>query len=143
MAGAEATEIFDCPVSDFYKIITDYQNYPKFLSEVKSCQVVETKENKKLVEFKVYMIKSFTYRLWIEESTDQGIKWSFDSGDLFKESNGFWKLSDQNGKTKAIYGVEAKFKMFVPGPVSKALVNVNLPNMMSSYKKRVGELYGK
>jgi hypothetical protein len=70
------------------------------------------------------------------------MSWTFDSGDLFKVSTGSWLLSDEAGKTRAVYDVEAKFKVFIPGPISKALVNVNLPNMMASYKKRVSELYG-
>ena len=143
MAGAETTELFDCTPAQFFAIISDYPNYNKFLSEVTKCEVVKADGNRKLVEFHVYMIKNFSYRLWITEDPKKGISWTFDSGDLFKESNGFWKIEEASGKTRATYGVEAKFKLFVPGPIAKALVNVNLPNMMSSYKQRVSELYGK
>ncbi|MCB0361751.1 MAG: SRPBCC family protein [Bdellovibrionales bacterium] len=143
MAGAETTEVFECTPKQFFSIVSDYPNYNKFLSEVTSCEIVKTEGNRKLVEFHVFMLKNFSYRLWITEDPDEGIHWHFESGDLFKESNGFWKLKDLGGKTQATYGVEAKFKLFVPGPVAKALVNVNLPNMMSAYQKRVRELYGK
>lgn len=143
MSAAQATEVFACTVQEFYGIISDYEKYPEFLAEVKSCKVIERRENQKLVEFSVALIKNFTYRLWMTEKPGQGISWTLDSGDLFKVTNGSWVLQEEAGRTRATYAVDAKFKVFVPGPIAKALVSVNLPNMMSSYHKRVKQLYGK
>lgn len=140
MATAEAVELFQCSVNDFYKIISDYERYPEFLSEVKSCHVIKTEGNRKLVEYTVSVIKTFKYSLWMAESSSKELTWELAGGDLFKESNGFWRLEDEAGKTRAIYHVDAHFKVFVPSPIAKALVQVNLPTMMSSYHKRVSEL---
>lgn len=71
------------------------------------------------------------------------ISWEFAGGDIFKTMSGSWKLEDQAGKCKATYHVDATFGLFVPGPVTKALLDVNLPNMMSSYHKRIKTIYGK
>lgn len=141
MAGASTTQTFDCQRDQLFSVITDYEKYPEFLSEVKSCRVVRTDGNRKLVEFNVSVIKTFTYRLWITEEPPGRVSWILESGDLFKTSVGSWDLSEVNGQTQAKYAVEATFKVFVPGPVAKALVNVNLPNMMQSYQKRVRELF--
>lgn len=143
MAAAETTEVFNCTPEEFYKIVSDYEKYPEFLTEVKDCKIIETKGNKKLVEFKVNVVKTFSYRLWITEEAPKRIYWSFDSGDIFKISNGLWEMTAEGDKTRARYAVEATFGLFVPGPIAKALVSVNLPNMISAYKKRVKELYGK
>lgn len=142
MAAASTTEIFNCTPAQFFAIISDYAKYPEFLSEVRKCTVLESKDGKKLVEFQVSMIKSFSYRLWMKEEADKRISWTLDSGDLFKTSNGSWDLTDVGGKTQAKYSVDATFKVFVPGPVAKALVNVNLPNMMKAYQARVKAKYG-
>jgi ribosome-associated toxin RatA of RatAB toxin-antitoxin module len=80
--------------------------------------------------------------MWMTETAPRSITWTLDGGDLFKTSSGSWKLQDLNGKTKAEYAVDATFKVFVPGPVAKALVNVNLPNMMKAYQERVKSKYG-
>ncbi|MES2769677.1 MAG: SRPBCC family protein [Bdellovibrionota bacterium] len=143
MAGTQTTEIFNCTKDEFFKIIADYEKYPEFLSEVKDCKVVETQGDTKKVEYTVNVIKNFKYNLWMSEKGTEKIEWEFAGGDLFKSSNGSWVLEDQAGKTKATYSVDAEFKMFVPGPVAKTLISVNLPNMMSAYHKRVNELYGK
>lgn len=143
MASAQTSELFNCSVDEFFRIISDYEKYHEFLAEIKGCKVIDQKQNRKLVEYSVNMVKTFTYRLWMTESAPHRIDWVLDSGDIFKESTGFWELKEEAGKTRATYGVDAKFKVFVPGPVAKALVNVNLPNMMSSYHKRVKAIYGK
>lgn len=142
MAKASTTEVFNCSPEQFFKIISDYEKYHEFLPEVKKCTVLKTEGSRKLVEYNVSVIKSFKYSLWMTENAPQSITWEFASGDLFKTSVGSWKLENEVGKTRATYTVEATFNMFVPSPIANALVSVNLPNMISSYHKRVKQLYG-
>src|SRR5438270_795951 len=139
MPSASHTEVFNCSVPEFYKIVADYEKYPQFLQEVKDCKVVKTEGGKKLVEYKVSVIKNFTYQMWMTEHEPNSIAWTFAGGDIFKTSSGSWKLEDSADKTKAIYSVEATFGLFVPGPIAKTLLSVNLPAMMSAYHKRVKE----
>lgn len=143
MASAETSEVFNCTPEQFFKIVTDYEKYPEFLQEVKECKVLKTEGNKKLVEYTVSVVKNFKYTLWMTEAANNSVTWEFASGDIFKTSSGSWKMQDEGGKTRATYHVAATFNLFVPGPIAKALVSVNLPNMVSSYHKRVSELYGR
>lgn len=143
MASASTSDVFNCTVPEFYKIISDYGSYPQFLSEVKSCKVLKAEGERKLVEYSVTMVKSFKYTIWTTESEPNGISWEFAGGDIFKTMKGHWKLEDQAGKCKGTYFVEATFGLFVPGPITKALLDVNLPNMISAYHKRIKTLYGK
>ncbi len=142
MAKASTTEVFNCTPEQFFSIISDYEKYHEFLAEVKKCRVLKTEGSKKLVEYNVTVVKSFKYNLWMTETAPNSITWDFASGDIFKTSVGSWKLENEAGKTRATYTVEATFGMFVPSPIANALVSVNLPNMMSSYHKRVKQLYG-
>lgn len=142
MAKASTTEVFNCTPEQFFKIISDYEKYHEFLAEVKKCTVLKTEGPKKLVEYNVSVMKTFKYNLWMTEDAPRGISWELASGDVFKTSVGSWKLENEAGKTRATYTVEATFGMFVPGPIANALVSVNLPNMMSSYHKRVKQIYG-
>lgn len=143
MASAQTSDLFNCTPQQFFEIITDFPAYSSFLQEVKECRVLKTDGPKKLVEFNVSVMKSFKYNLWMTEEAPHSLSWEFASGDLFKTSSGSWKLKDEGGKTRATYAVDATFTMFVPGPIAKALVSVNLPNMVASYHKRVAELYGR
>ncbi len=142
MAKASTTELFPCTCEQLFQIITDYSKYPEFLQEVKSCKVVKTEGSKKLVEYKVSLIKSFSYQLWMTEEKPSHVTWDLASGDIFKSMKGAWILKDEAGKCRATYEVEATFGMLVPGPIANALVSVNLPNMISAYHKRIKQLYG-
>lgn len=143
MPSASHVETFNCSVPEFYKLVTDYEKYPQFLNEVKDIKVLKTDGAKKLVEYKVSVIKTFSYQMWMNEQPPNLVTWTFASGDIFKTSSGSWKLEDVGGKTKATYSVEATFGLFVPGPVANTLLKVNLPAMMAAYHKRVKEVYGK
>lgn len=142
-SSAEATDVFNCTPDEFFRIVSDYEKYPEFLTEVTSAHVLETQGNKKLVEYQVSLIKTFTYILWTTENGPHEIRWDLASGDVFKTCSGFWKMEDEAGRTRATYHVEASFGMFVPKAITKPLLSMNLPNMMSAYKRRVSELYGK
>lgn len=142
MAKASTTEVFNCTPEQFFKIISDYEKYHEFLAEIKQCKILKSEGNRKLVEYHVQVVKSFKYCLWMTENAPHSITWEFASGDMFKTSVGSWKLENEAGKTRATYSVEATFNMFVPGPIANALVSVNLPNMISSYHKRVKQVYG-
>ena len=77
--------------------MADYEKYPEFLNEVKECKVVKNEGNRKMVEYTVSVIKSFKYNLWMNEKEPTEITWEFASGDIFKSSVGYWKLSGKQG----------------------------------------------
>lgn len=142
MADVKHTEIFNCTPEQFFDLLVDYEKYPEFLNEVKSCKVIDTAGDKKVVEYQLSVIKTFKYRSEHTETRPSEIKWKFKDGDLFKTMEGYWKLSDQGGKTKAEYFVDASFGLFVPKAMTKTVLSVNLPAMMNAYHKRVEKLYG-
>ena len=143
MASAQTSDLFKCTPQQFFDIVTDYPAYSLFLQEVKECKVLKASGNRKLVEFNVSVMKSFKYNMWMTEQAPNSLVWEFESGDLFKTSSGSWKIEDQAGQARATYTVDATFNLFVPGPIAKALVSVNLPNMIASYHKRVAAIYGR
>ena len=142
LATAETKEQFNCTKAEFYKIVSDYESYSKFLPEVKSVKVIKNTGSTKEMEYTVSVIKTFKYKLKATEIPEHQIDFIFISGDVFKTMKGCWKLTEINGKCQVEYNVEASFGMLVPGAMAKTLVSVNLPIMMANFKKRVKEVYG-
>lgn len=141
MAAAKHTEVFQCSAEQFFSVVADYENYPKFLAEVKACRVVKSDATAKWVEYTVNVIKTMTYTLKTIETRPTKVAWTFDSGDIFKTMNGSWTIEPLNEKScRCTYEVDGTFKMFVPGPIAKTLLTVNLPAMMAAYHKRIREL---
>ncbi len=143
MASAHASEVFNCTREEFYKLVADYEKYSEFLPEVKSVKVTKQNGNTKEAEYSVSLIKTFKYKLKITEKPNESVDFVFTEGDVFKTMKGSWKFKDKGDKVAVEYDVDATFGMFVPGPMAKTLVSVNLPLMMANFKKRVKEVYGK
>ena len=144
MASAHQIENFNCTAQEFFNIAADYEKYPEFLKEVKSCKILKTEGDSKLVDYKVSVVKAMQYQLKIKEVAPSLVAWEFAGGDAFKTMAGSWKIEElPDGKCRCTYDVEATFKIFVPGPVATTLLNVNLPAMMSAYHNRIKTLYGK
>lgn len=142
MADVKHTEVFNCTPDQFFDLLIDYEKYPEFLNDVKSCKIVESGETSKMVEYQISVVKTLTYVNQHTEVRPSEVSWKFVSGDLFKNMKGHWKLSEENGKTKAEYYVEANFGLFVPKAMTKTVLSVNLPAMMKAYHQRVNQLYG-
>ncbi|MBY0384184.1 SRPBCC family protein [bacterium] len=143
MAEVNHVETFNCTPQEFFNILKDYEKYPEFLKEVKSCKVIEDNGKEKTVEYKVSVVKEFSYLNQQFENEPNTIHWKFIKGDLFKKMEGGWKLEDVGGKTKATYIIRAEFSMFVPGMIVKTVLSANLPAMMRAYHQRVKDVYGK
>lgn len=143
MAKASTTELFSCSTDQFMELIKDYEKYPEFIDEVKSVKIVKSEGHKKWVDYCVAIIKTFNYTLETTEESPQLVTWTLAKGDLFKKLTGSWELQDEGGKCRATYTVDIDFGLFVPGPVVKTVQSVNLKMMMSSFQKRVRDVYGR
>ncbi|AGH95593.1 type II toxin-antitoxin system RatA family toxin [Pseudobdellovibrio exovorus] len=143
MASANTKEVFNCTAEEFFKIVTDYEKYSDFLPEVKSVKVYKNSGGTKEMEYHVSLIKTFKYKLKANEKPFESVKFEFIGGDVFKTMKGEWTIKDQGDKCAVDYNVEATFGMFVPESMAKPLVSANLPMMMTNFRKRIKELYGK
>lgn len=143
MASATTSAIFNCTAEEFFKLISDYEKYPEFLTEVKAVKILKTSGATKEMEYSVSLIKSFKYKLKVEEKAPTEIKFQFIGGDVFKTMKGSWNIKPKGEKCEVDYSVEASFGMLVPDAVAKPLVSANLPMMIENIKKRIKKVYGK
>lgn len=143
MAQINHVEVFNCTPDEFFNILVDYEKYPEFLKDVKSCKVLESSDGEKRVQYGISVIKDIIYTNKHFETRPHEVKWVFEKGDLFKSMKGGWRLEDVSGKTKATYVIAAEFGVFVPSMIIKTVLSANLPAMMQAYHKRVKDLYGK
>lgn len=141
MTDVNKTEVFNAPIENVYKVLADYESYPKYMDGVKNVTVVSSDGNKSVVEYDISIIKKFNYQLNLVAVEPTSISWTFKSGDIFAKNTGAWTLKDLgDGKTEVNYKVEVDFKVKVPGMISKKLVSSNLPSLMKSVEKRAKNL---
>jgi coenzyme Q-binding protein COQ10 len=136
MPGASRSILIDAPIEAVFGIITDYQKYPEFLSEVKSVRVSERRGGEAVVQYEVSLIKTIRYTLKHKEEKPRRVSWSLVEGELMRENRGDWLLEPQGKQTRATYSIEMTFGPLVPKSMVNALVDSSLPKMLEAFKKR-------
>ncbi len=143
MASAHTSEVFNCKAEEFFKIVSDYEKYPEFITGVSSVKITKNEGDKKEMEYAVSIVKSFKYKLKVEEQAPKSVVFTFLSGEMFKTMRGSWDIVPQGDHCKVDYKIEATFGMLVPGFMADQVVKVNLPMLIANFKTRIKQIYGK
>lgn len=144
MAQAEIRETLSVDKDKFFKTITDYANYPKFVDGCTQARVLEQKspDGEARVQYAVSLIKDVTYTLDHKVDAAAGVMhWSLVESEFMKVNNGRWELRSAGpGKTDVSYKVEIEFKIPVPGLILNRLIKSNLPAMLKQFEKQAQKL---
>jgi ribosome-associated toxin RatA of RatAB toxin-antitoxin module len=136
MPGASRSILIDAPTETVFGIITNYEKYPEFLSEVKAVRVSERREGEAVVQYEVSVLKTIRYTLKHKEEKPRRVSWSLVEGELMRENHGSWLLEPQGKQTRATYSIEMTLGPLVPKAMVNALVDSSLPKMLESFKRR-------
>ncbi|MGO8967995.1 MAG: type II toxin-antitoxin system RatA family toxin [Myxococcaceae bacterium] len=138
MASATRSILINAPPERVFDVISDYERYPEFLSEVKSIRTSGRQGNQVNIHYEVDVMKRIRYTLRMTEDRPRGLQWTFVEGDVMKDNKGGWVLEPKpDGKTNAIYTVDVALGLLVPRPLVTAMVESSLPKMLESFKKRI------
>lgn len=142
-AGGRGTAIFAVKASPdvTWATINEFASYPKFIKEVKKCEVYKRNGGKIDVEFK---IESFPVEItyFIHHDYDMANRWGTWTLDYSRESDlddsvGFWRVNSVEGKpNEAVveYSVDIAIKGWVPGFIRQMLVDDGLKTATSWVK---------
>ncbi len=137
MAGATRSIVIHAPMDKLFAIITDYERYPEFLSEVKKIRCANRRGNEVDVQYEADIVKTIKYTLRLHEQKPDRVSWSFIEGEFMKDNKGGWHLEDVGeGQVKATYNIEVTLGPLVPKTLVTALIDTQLPKMLEAFKKR-------
>lgn len=142
MAGAERKEILNVPLVALFKVITDFDSYPQFVSGVKNTKVLSSVGGNKQVEFDIDMMKRVKYTLNVQENINEAagtgtVHWTLVSSDMLKSNVGGWTLKALDaGRTEVIYKLDLDFNISVPGFILKGMVSKALPEAIREFAER-------
>ena len=137
MAGASRTIVINAPMEKVFDIITQYEKYREFLSEVKEVRTSGRQGNEVNVHYKVDVMKTIQYTIRAKEERPTKMSWSFVEGEFMKDNKGSWVLEPAGeGQTRATYTVEMALGALVPKSIVNALVETSLPKMLEAFKRR-------
>jgi coenzyme Q-binding protein COQ10 len=141
MAGATRTITINAPIEKVFDVITDYDRYAEFLSEVKKVSTSQRQGNTVQVHYEVDVVKTIRYTIKVTEERPKRMSWTFVNGEVMKDNKGSWTLEPEGeGKTRATYNVEMALGMLVPKAIVNGLVDNQLPKMLEAFKRRAEAL---
>ena len=139
MAQAEFEEVLKVDAEKLYRVITQYEFYPKFVEGCQSAQVDRISSQQAKVTYHVNVLsQDVHYVLQLQESVDQSrVEWTLIESNFFKKNIGHWELKSLGpGKTQVKYSLDVEFKVPIPSFVLNRLVKGSLPGMVRSFEKR-------
>src|SRR5260370_39176036 len=95
MPGASRSILIDAPIETVFGIITDYEKYPEFLSEVKAIRVSQRLEGEAVVQHEENVLKTIRYTLKLKEEKPRRASLTFVDGELMSEKRGCCLLRRQ------------------------------------------------
>ena len=117
-------------------VITDFSAYPRFLPEMEEAVVLGRDADTWTVRFAVRIIRRLVYTLRLVRESETRLSWTLVEG-VFRANDGSWDLAAMGERaTHATYRVDLDLGMFVPGSVTKTLVDINLPATLAAFKVR-------
>jgi len=129
-------------INTLYQVITDFEHYPEFVSEVVGAKTLPgSTDTRALVRFELEIIKRFEYLLEFKMTRPTEVKWKLTRSNFFKVNDGAWSLTPVDAShTEAHYELEVGFGFLVPGWVSRKLTEINLPQMFDHFEARAKAL---
>ena len=142
MPGAQQTIIVDTPMAFFFEVISDFESYSDFLSEVRSTRILSEDGDNIRVHYQVHVIKKVEYSLDFKKEGSHRLSWALGEGKLMKANNGSWELEElSETQTKATYTVDVAARVFVPKAVVNMLVGSTLPATLKQFKDEAERRY--
>ncbi len=141
MPAATSTIEINVPPAVLMAVITDFEAYPSFVTDMQSARVLshDVGEGREVwnVAFSLNMIRKLSYTLRLERRGLESVRWSLAEGS-FRTNEGGWTLVplDSGARTRATYEVDLDVGMFIPGSVMKTLIQHNLPSTLAAFKAR-------
>ncbi|MBM7115761.1 type II toxin-antitoxin system RatA family toxin [Archangium primigenium] len=137
MAGATRSIVINAPPEKLFDVITNYDKYGEFLSEVKKVWTSDRKGNEVKVHYEVDVIKTIRYTILVKEERPRRMSWTFVEGEVMKDNQGSWVLEPEGeGRTKATYTVDMALGALVPKAIVNKLTETSLPKMLEAFKRR-------
>lgn len=123
-------------------LLTRFEDYPSFIEELRSAQVLSREEQSWEVAFVASVIRELPYTLRLtqlgpDEDGALELRWSLVEG-AFRSNSGRWRLQPLDGGARChvLYEVDLAVGVHVPTTITNTLLRRSLPQMLEAFKTR-------
>lgn len=118
----EETTVLQASADALYKVVTDYESYPRWLPEFKEARVLKRDGDTVDVEFTFAIpLKKIRYSIRVvHEPAKLTTSWTFLGGDIIDDTVGGWRFEKIDDRSTKVY---YRAGVSVNVPMSKGIVN--------------------
>lgn len=138
MPRVEIRKVLAVDKDRLFQVVFRYQEYPNFISGLRSVQVERTGFSTARLTYRLSVIKDITFTLDLLEDERRGIiRWSLVESNFFEAMKGYWKVKDLGpGRCEVEYGVELESKIPIPRMIVHQLIKRTVPAILKSFEQR-------
>ena len=138
----ERTFEVDVPIEHMYDVISDYERYPQFVSDVAETRAKPGQGDTAEVSYVLAVARRIGYTVRCTHQRPHRVDWDLVKGTMMKKNTGYWILEPMGeARTRVTYMCELDLGMLVPKRVARTLVTVSMPKMLEEFKQRAEALY--
>lgn len=141
---ARRSVVVDAPVDLVYRVVTDFEHYHEWASEVKRAEVVERDGSGRAleVEFRAAAFgRSTTYALRYDYSrAPEELAWIQVSGDVTESLNGRYLFEPDGATTRVTYDLEVELRVPIPPFIRSRAAQRIQSDALGELKARVESL---
>jgi len=136
MPKAKKTVGVQVPAEFFWNMITDYESYPKYISNCTSGEIVSRDGDTIVAAFEVKVVRTFDYTLrLVLDKEHYRVDWTLVSSKTLRQNDGGWQLTEtEPGHTMVTYWNELGAKFWLPKTFLNGLVQIALPSMLKEWR---------
>ena len=129
--------VFCSDLVTVHSVLLDTENYPSFIQNIRSAELISKGENDSEVSYKAkILLFSFDYSIKTTKVSDSLITFEQKNG-FFRFLHGEWRLSEGDGVVDGKYVVNVKLPRVVAGRIVRTAINLYFPNMLSDFKDEI------
>ncbi len=134
-------EMFRTTPNKLFTLLTDYENYPKLIPEIKQVKVERIAPNVVLLKEKFAFLIEIQLITRIYEYPHNKIIWELENSNVFQTNSGSWELKElEENFTNLIYQVKFSLKIAFPDFIIRNVLEENNRTLMKRIKNRIEDL---
>ncbi len=133
----EEKVIIRADVESFFRVVTDIETYPEFLTSIRSVDLLRKNDREIWAGIDSHLVLDWHYLQVLRPEHPGRIAWEMVEGP-FREAYGEWIVEEVHpDRLETIYVAHIEFGRFIPRKLLELGMHAALPELLRQYAKRV------
>lgn len=137
MAKLERTFNVAAEPDAVFSVISDFERYPLFLSEIREARFDRSEVGPSIARFDLFILLHVRYSIEVELNAPNKISWRLRDSNVLDVNSGSWEIERTDTGSHVRYNVEIELKGAVPPAILDRLTGQHLEQMLDRFRDRI------